>query len=279
MKTFTTTPKSKMIEMIDYQKDWSIKDLLEGIFSNDGENNNLYETFLEIPEWIGTLENDIFEGMSAENSKKWPRRFIEAIPPDIDLQKITIPFLIDLLSHANSPIQHGLGIDDDVDNAVEAVVSALKTGHNLEKAHHTAWVLDAITSEALHSDPNLDDEIWSSRDPDLVSVHAARVAASEVVSAATSAADVAVNSDNTYYANWATSSVISSAWWARVSGKASEAADAIEAARDAVNDDIVWAMWITVRAACKSVNFYEADSTPDWKWISHLLIHHLKRAK
>ena len=47
-----------------------------------------YETELGIPRMIAKLEDRIFEGLSVEDSKTWPRRFAEAVPVGADLSKV-----------------------------------------------------------------------------------------------------------------------------------------------------------------------------------------------
>src|SRR5882762_1625720 len=47
-----------------------------------------YETELGIPVMLARLEDCIFEGADMAWSKQWPKRFLEAIKPGVDLSKV-----------------------------------------------------------------------------------------------------------------------------------------------------------------------------------------------
>ena len=52
------------------------------------DKHDAYETELGIPQMLARLEDKIFEGASDEWSKKWPERFLKAIPIGADLSKV-----------------------------------------------------------------------------------------------------------------------------------------------------------------------------------------------
>jgi len=43
------------------------------------------ELVLGIPAWLADLEDEIFEGLSTEDARGWPRRFSEAVPIGVEL--------------------------------------------------------------------------------------------------------------------------------------------------------------------------------------------------
>jgi hypothetical protein len=65
-----------------------------------------YETELGIPEWLARLEDQIFEGMSEEKSRTWPRDFLSAIPIGASLEKIKGPFLVIVLQSTLETFDH-----------------------------------------------------------------------------------------------------------------------------------------------------------------------------
>ncbi len=62
-----------------------------------GENHGDYETELGIPTWIAKLQDRLFEGMTNEDAKLFPLKFLEAIPLGVDLDQVKAPFLIFVL--------------------------------------------------------------------------------------------------------------------------------------------------------------------------------------
>src|ERR1019366_3885266 len=56
-----------------------------------------YEIELGIPEWLARVEDKIFEGLTKEEAQLWPERFLAAIHPGADLEKVQTPFLIMVL--------------------------------------------------------------------------------------------------------------------------------------------------------------------------------------
>lgn len=62
-------------------------------------NHAAYENELGIPEWLARLEDTLFEGMSKEKSKAWPKVFLQSINIGADLEKAKNPFLIFILEN------------------------------------------------------------------------------------------------------------------------------------------------------------------------------------
>lgn len=60
-------------------------------------NHAAYEKELGMPEWLARVEDTIFEGLTKEKAMLWPERFLAAIHPGADLEKIKTPFFIFIL--------------------------------------------------------------------------------------------------------------------------------------------------------------------------------------
>lgn len=63
-----------------------------------GNSHKAYEVELGIPEEIAYLEDALFEGMSITEAKKFPAKFLEAIPVGADLSNVVPKFLIWILT-------------------------------------------------------------------------------------------------------------------------------------------------------------------------------------
>ena len=59
-----------------------------------------------IPEWLAYVERTLFEGMSPEKSKTWPKVFLEACHVCADLEKAKGPFLVAVLTLARKSFDH-----------------------------------------------------------------------------------------------------------------------------------------------------------------------------
>jgi len=60
-------------------------------------DHSLYPIELGIPEWLARLEDAIFEKIPNDKSMLWPERFLAAINPGADLEKVKMPFIIHVL--------------------------------------------------------------------------------------------------------------------------------------------------------------------------------------
>ena len=70
------------------------------MFGHDWETDDhkRYEEAIGVPEVLARLEDALFEKLSAEESKKWPLRFAEAVPVGADLSNVINQFFAWLLS-------------------------------------------------------------------------------------------------------------------------------------------------------------------------------------
>lgn len=60
----------------------------------EGNQHDKYEKELGIPETLAHLEDGLFEAMPNEEAKKFPLRFLEAIPVGADLSQVLIKLII-----------------------------------------------------------------------------------------------------------------------------------------------------------------------------------------
>ena len=72
----------------------------------DAYDHARYPIELGIPEWLARVEDKIFEEMSEQKSRTWPRDFLDAIAPGADLEKAKAPFLIMVLESAITTFDH-----------------------------------------------------------------------------------------------------------------------------------------------------------------------------
>lgn len=66
----------------------------------------LYPIKLGIPEWLARAKETLFEGMTLQKSRTWPRDFLQAIKVGADLEKIKVPFLIFILKSTLGKFDH-----------------------------------------------------------------------------------------------------------------------------------------------------------------------------
>jgi len=108
MRAFHKDPKVKE-KYIERVRSHQIADeIIKGQYWENGKgcavgctvhssNHNSYEDELGIPRWLARLQDKLFEGMSNEDAKLFPLKFLEAIPLGVDLEKSKAPFFVFLL--------------------------------------------------------------------------------------------------------------------------------------------------------------------------------------
>lgn len=69
-------------------------------------DHSQYPIELGIPEWLARVEDGIFEGMSDQKSRTWPKDFLDAIKSGADLEKAKAPFLVMVLEGALTTFDH-----------------------------------------------------------------------------------------------------------------------------------------------------------------------------
>lgn len=108
MKAFHNDEAIKQKYLKRVEKHRLADELVQGVAWQDGKgcavgctlesyNHAQYEKELGIPEWLARVEDTIFEGLTEEDAQMWPERFLAAIHPGADLDKIKHPFIIFVL--------------------------------------------------------------------------------------------------------------------------------------------------------------------------------------
>lgn len=105
-------------------------------------DHKAYESELGIPAWLAGVEDVLFEGMSEKKSRTWPSKFLSAVKPGIDLEKVKVPFLILVLKktlvYINGPNTGGksnlknIGILEIIRAAMKNMIVAQKRGGEKE---------------------------------------------------------------------------------------------------------------------------------------------------
>ena len=105
------------------------------------DEHERYESDLGIPLTLAFLEDKLFEGMTAEDAKTFPRRFIEAIPVGADLSLVSPKFMVFILNDTLKNFSHDknpqvVKVVKDVIAIWEGVINGTLEGKRLENA---AW--------------------------------------------------------------------------------------------------------------------------------------------
>ena len=125
-----------------------------------------YETELGLPEWLARLEDQIFEGLSNENAKKFAVDFLLSIPVGKDLESVKWKFCSFVLKE-NLRLVQKLQISEELKVKVsEAIRGSLRVNESAIKnnkwdvsawsaaesaAESAAWRTIAITSIEIFS--------------------------------------------------------------------------------------------------------------------------------
>lgn len=108
MKAFHNDLKIKRKYLARIKAHAKIDELIKGTYWEKGKgcaigctihsgDHASYETELGIPRRLALLEDVLFEGLPKNLAKKWPTRFLKAIPVGADLSKVWNKFAIWLL--------------------------------------------------------------------------------------------------------------------------------------------------------------------------------------
>jgi len=123
---------------------------------NDDDQHKYLEDVYNIPKEILYLADSIFEGITVEQSKKWPMQFCSAIKTGQDLSRVRSKFAHWTLMHK------GFGVITLVDDAdlkvnIETIATSILLGieNNLEalevaEVAEVAWVTMALRTEGIN---------------------------------------------------------------------------------------------------------------------------------
>lgn len=167
-------------------------------------DHSKYPIELGIPEWLAHVEDTLFEGMSLEKSKTWPRDFLDAISPGDDLNRVKVPFLIVVLTSALGMQESNTNFDEfkfpEVKLRIEQSKQSLRTVIGLLKRNDVSqeeWdAADAARDAAWSAARDAADAAWAAaRNTAASAAAAARARNAAVRDAAAAAKNAAWSAD------------------------------------------------------------------------------------
>jgi len=197
-----------------------------------------YEKELGLPEWLAYLEDTLFENISLEKSRIFPKLFLESIPVGVNLDKAYHKFCKFILTEV---IQ--MPDDKQTRDAIQKIILLHEKAIRGEITTIPALIRSKTISAALSALSAARSATWiTARSAVLSALSAARLAAWKATNSTTSAAWLAV--DSTTSAAWSVTWITArSAAHSAESAARSAALSALLAARSAA-----WkATWITAR--------------------------------
>ncbi len=190
-------------------------------------DHSRYPVELGIPEWLARVEDTLFEGMTKGRAETWPRDFLAAITPGVDLERVKAPFVIHVLrstlknfDHEKSPavlaaVNGSIALWERSDVGSEAWKSAAESA--ARSAESAAWSAESAAWSAESAAWSAESAAWSAES---AAWSAAESAARSAESAAWSAESAAWSAES---AAW---SAESAAWSAAGSAAWSAAGSA-----------------------------------------------------
>jgi hypothetical protein len=119
----------------------------------EGSDHSRYEKELGIPTIIAYLEDELFEEMSNNKAKAFPRRFLEAIPVGADLSLVFAKLIV---WEWEDP-KHGLKVipeiaeDKELVDCCEQVVALYKRVIDGETPEDDEWIELGISADEIYS--------------------------------------------------------------------------------------------------------------------------------
>jgi len=197
-----------------------------------------YPIELGIPEWLARVEDTLFEGMSLEKSRTWPKDFLEAISVGVDLEKAKTPFIVVVLKSTIESMNACVYDEKKNPDVKKAIDDSIKAVEMMIHAHENGLDLSAAVSAARSA------------------ARSARSAARSAARAAESAARSAVSAWSAVSAVSAARSAVSvarsaaSAAWSAASAAVSAAESAESVARSAAS--AAWSAAESAESAARS---------------------------
>jgi hypothetical protein len=200
-----------------------------------------YERQLGLPVFLAYMDEHIFESMLPVDARKWPLRFIEAVPVGVDLELVFPRFMHWLLSDPDGMRQHA---DARTLPIIESLVSMYA-----RRINGIPFDVDAAASAARSAARSARSAAWSAESAAWSAAESA--AWSAAWSAARSAASVA----------WSAESAAESAAWSAARSAARSAAESAAAsAAESAAESAAWsAAWSAARSA-RSAAWSAAES-------------------
>jgi hypothetical protein len=202
MQAFHNDPAIKEKYLSRVRQHIAADNLIRGIGWKDGKGcavgctlesyeHAQYPIELGIPEWLGRIEDDLFEGMSIEKSETWPEKFLDAIPvglDDAEFLRVKAQFFLVVLNSALETFDHEKF--PDVKAAIEGSILLWKrddfwTTEWLKAAGAAAWAATRAARAIWGAGPT------AARTAARAAREAAGAAAAEALEAAARAAEAA----------------------------------------------------------------------------------------
>jgi hypothetical protein len=113
----------------------------------EGSQHARYETELGIPRIIARLEDRIFEGLTDEEAKKFPLKFLQAIKPGANLSMVWPKFVVWLLSDEKDGVTK-FAKTERTRNSITAVTELYKRRLRGDEPTYDEWHADAAADAA-----------------------------------------------------------------------------------------------------------------------------------
>jgi len=220
-------------------------------------DHSLYPLELGIPEWLARLEDAIFEKIPNDKAMLWPERFLAAINPGADLEKVKMPFIVHVLNQTIASMDACVFDRDKNPDVVKVIEGSRAAVVEMIRCHRDGLDLAAAKS-AAESAASAASAAWSASAAS-AAWSAKSAAARSAKSAAESAAFAAARSAES--TAWSAARSAESAAWSAAAFAAARSAEstAFAAARSAVS-----AAWsdaaFAARSAAESA-VWSAEST------------------
>lgn len=104
-------------------------------------NHADYEEKFGIPKWLARLEDRIFEGLDIKESKKWPRRFMEAMPIGMDGKYFDAVFRYIAIKRIDST-------PEIVDEACKQAVANIRQLHVTNEQDSAVWSAASLAASS-----------------------------------------------------------------------------------------------------------------------------------
>ena len=250
LRAFHNDPAVKIKYLARVDDHIAADDLVRGATGRDGKgcavwctldayDHSRYPVELGIPEWLAKVEDTLFEGMSVEKSKTWPRDFLNAIELGVDLERAKAPFLLVVLrstlrnfDHTDNPefaaaVQGAIALWERSDVGTPDWESAARS------AESAAWSAASAARSAARS---AESAVWS----------------------AWSAESAALSAESAVWSAWSAESAALSAAWSAASSAAKSAGWSVWSAESAV-----WSAESAAESAAWSAESVAYDSFAD----------------
>lgn len=154
MKTFNNNSAIKADTIVRLEAHRAADEIVKGHYWHNGTGcavgcltrdpeggHDKFPDLFGMPEWFAYWQDRVFEGLPAGLAKEWPVRVMSAVPVGVELgDQFRHMLLADMFERVVLPNRARWGTNEQqVTDAVQGVITALRTGENLEAARSAAW--------------------------------------------------------------------------------------------------------------------------------------------